>query len=104
MFIFLFNFILNFIPFYIVKKIFFYKKAHTQIQLKDARKLNIIMIDHNYGIALASNLYDKNRLKKLKKQLAIANKIQEKVTKEINSLTFVERQLLFGENKKDDKL
>lgn len=96
------KFIQLFLPFGLV--IFMYKNNKSlpcNINLKNGRKLKAIMVTTDYGILFSYEKYVHNRLQKLKKEQERIFNYNNSLIKEINNLTFEQREEMY--NREDNE-
>ena len=91
-----------FLPFGII--IYMYKNNKSipaNIRTRSGRMLHAIMITTDYGILYSDEVYIKNRTKVLKQmQQSLLHKSQQ-VEREINNLSFEEKELLYHGDESD---
>lgn len=101
----LWRFIQLWLPYWIILKIYQSHKAlPTNIKTRQGNNLKAIMVTKNYGVIFTEDKYIQNRSKVL---LQLQRKLDEQsnnITRELNSLSFMERESLFNEEESNGSI
>lgn len=91
------RFIQLFLPYILLIKIYKNNKAiPANIRTRTGRKLRAIMVTNDYGLLFREETYIANRGKILKERQAELDKLSNNIIREINELSFEERESLYG--------
>lgn len=73
------------------------KALQANIKTRTGKNLKAIMVTEKYGLLFTEKDYVSSRIKKLKEQQELANKLNEMIAEEMNSLSTEARELFFNE-------
>ena len=94
----LWTFIQLLLPYFIVIRLYKFKKALPfNIRTRNGINLKAIMITQNYGILFTDKDYIANRVKYLKQRQDDVNRVNRQIASEMNELSTEARELFFNE-------
>lgn len=101
----LWRFIQLWLPFWLVLRIYRYNKAlPTNIKTRQGNNLKAIMVTKNYGLLFTEDEYIQNRSKVLLQLQRQLDQQSNDITRELNSLSFMEREALMAEEQTNGEL
>lgn len=101
----LWRFIQLWLPYWIILKIYQSHKAlPTNIKTRQGNNLKAIMVTKNYGVIFTEDKYIQNRSKVLLQLQRQLDQQSNDITRELNSLSFMERESLFNEEESNGSL
>lgn len=101
----LWRFIQLWLPYWIILKIYQSHKAlPTNIKTRQGNNLKAIMVTKNYGVIFTEDKYIQNRSRVLLQLQRQLDQQSNDITRELNSLSFMERESLFNEEESNGSL